>query len=98
MTHVFIIETSFGIISKVTGTVIVFINDKLEPACESSNISLPYSSKWTEKQTHDKITKYRVGCGDFTAMVTVYKNALTAKITEGHFTRDSFCKMNLKYE
>ena len=36
----------------------MFLTKTLKPMCELSNISLPSSFKWVEKQTHDKITKY----------------------------------------
>ena len=78
----FVIKTSFEFIVEVTGPIIILINNKyvinqdLKHACEPSNNSLPYSSKWVGKYAHEKITKDRVGCGEFTGMVTVTKNHL----------------------
>ena len=54
----------------------MFSTDAVKPACEEMIISLTSSSKWVENQTHNKIPKYRVGCVDLTAMVTVYKKHL----------------------
>ena len=65
--HVFIIKNSF---------LNIFSTKALNPACELSIISLMSSSEWVEKQTHKKITKDRVGCGNLTAMVMITKNQL----------------------
>ena len=54
----------------------MFSTDMMKPACEQTIILLNSSSKWLEKQTHDKIIKDRVGCVDLTTMVTVTKNHL----------------------
>ena len=64
-THVLIIKIFF---------VNILSTDTLKPACEQMMVSLTFSSKWVEKQTHDKITKDGLGCGELTSMAKVKKH------------------------
>ena len=52
----------------------MFSADTLKTTCEQTVILLKSSSKWVDKQTHDKITKDRVGCFELTSMVVLTKN------------------------
>ena len=52
----------------------MFSIDTLKLVCEKLIIAWTYSSKWVDKQAHDKITKDKVGCSELTAMVAVTKN------------------------
>ena len=77
----------------------MFSKKMIKLVCVSSNISLPSLLKWADRKTHDKITKYRGGYGESTAMVTVKKIHLNFQnnlvpVHKGFF----FLKMNLKYE
>ena len=57
----------------------MFSTKMIKLACVSSNISLPSLLKWADRKTHDKITKYRGGCSELTAMVTVTKSRLCSQ-------------------
>ena len=55
----------------------MFSTDTLKSTCEQTMISLISSLKCMEKQTHDMITKDRVGGGELAFMMKFTKKGLT---------------------
>ena len=66
----------------------IFSTNKLKLPCESSNLSLPYSSKWVEKQTHKKIKKIEWVLLSWPPWGRLQKGTYVSKITEGQCKRD----------
>ena len=66
----------------------MFSTKALKPACVSSNISFPSSSKWMEKKTHEKKRKIERVLASQPPWWWLPKSTYIVKITRGQCTGD----------